>query len=235
MRTHHVLLGLFIFCICNANAQVAINTDASAPGLSSMLDVKSATKGVLIPRVSLTSKNVTAPVESPVASLMVYNLATAGTGTAAVVPGFYYWNVSSWVPIALTTNAEITGKNDLVTQSSLGELGTKKGYGAQAVNYIIALQGIFPCRMDCGGSNFNVTILGEIKLFAGNFAPEGWAFCNGQILPLSQNTALFSLLGTYYGGNGFNTFALPDLRSAVPLHYGTSTSGQTWDIGEKKD
>jgi microcystin-dependent protein len=64
--------------------------------------------------------------------------------------------------------------------------------------------------------------LGEIRLFAGNFAPRGWAFCNGQILSLQQNTALFSLLGTTYGGNGQSTFALPDLRSRVPVHTGYS-------------
>jgi microcystin-dependent protein len=62
--------------------------------------------------------------------------------------------------------------------------------------------------------------LGEVMLFAGNFAPVGWAFCNGQLLPISQNTALFSLLGTMYGGNGISTFALPDLRGRAPMHFG---------------
>jgi microcystin-dependent protein len=59
--------------------------------------------------------------------------------------------------------------------------------------------------------------LGQITLFPFNFAPRGWAFCQGQLLPLSQNTALFSLLGTYYGGDGKSNFALPDLRGRVPL------------------
>ena len=63
--------------------------------------------------------------------------------------------------------------------------------------------------------------LGEIKAFGFNFNPRGWAFCNGQLLPISQNTALFSLLGTTYGGDGRTTFALPDLRSRVPAHFGT--------------
>jgi microcystin-dependent protein len=62
----------------------------------------------------------------------------------------------------------------------------------------------------------------EIRIFAGNFPPTGWAFCNGQILPISQNTALFSLLGTNYGGDGKSTFALPDLRQRMPLHAGYS-------------
>jgi microcystin-dependent protein len=62
--------------------------------------------------------------------------------------------------------------------------------------------------------------LGEIKIISWNFAPRGWAFCNGQFLPINQNQALFSLLGTTYGGNGQTTFALPDFRGRGPLHVG---------------
>lgn len=62
--------------------------------------------------------------------------------------------------------------------------------------------------------------IGEIIMFAGNFAPRGWAFCQGQILAIAQNTALFSILGTTYGGNGQTTFALPDLRGRVPIQQG---------------
>ncbi len=58
----------------------------------------------------------------------------------------------------------------------------------------------------------------EIRIFGCNFAPTGWAFCNGQLLPISQNTALFSLLGTFYGGDGKSTFALPNLQDSVPMH-----------------
>jgi microcystin-dependent protein len=64
--------------------------------------------------------------------------------------------------------------------------------------------------------------VGEIRMFAGNFEPAGWAFCNGQILPISQNTALFSLLGTNYGGNGTSNFALPNLQGGFALHAGSS-------------
>jgi microcystin-dependent protein len=62
------------------------------------------------------------------------------------------------------------------------------------------------------------SFLGEIRLFSFGFAPKGWASCNGQLLPINQNTALFSLLGTTYGGNGQTTFALPDLRGRAPMH-----------------
>jgi microcystin-dependent protein len=64
--------------------------------------------------------------------------------------------------------------------------------------------------------------IGEIAMFAGNFAPRGWAFCNGDLLSISQNQALFSILGTTYGGDGRTTFALPDLRGRVPVHAGGS-------------
>jgi microcystin-dependent protein len=63
--------------------------------------------------------------------------------------------------------------------------------------------------------------LGEIRMFAGNFAPVGWQLCNGQLLPIAEYDALFALIGTTYGGNGTTTFALPDLRSRIPVHQGS--------------
>jgi len=74
--------------------------------------------------------------------------------------------------------------------------------------------------------------LGEIRMFAGNFAPAGWAQCNGQIMSISQNTALFSILGTTYGGNGTTTFALPDLRSRVPIHVGQGPGLSPYVLGQ---
>jgi microcystin-dependent protein len=65
--------------------------------------------------------------------------------------------------------------------------------------------------------------LGEIRMFAGNFAPSGWNFCDGSVVPISFNDALYSLLGTTYGGDGVTTFALPDLRGRVPIHQGNSS------------
>lgn len=68
--------------------------------------------------------------------------------------------------------------------------------------------------------------IGEIAMFAGNFPPRGWAFCDGQILPIAPNEALFSLLGTTYGGDGRTTFGLPDLRGRIPLHVGDNSGGK---------
>lgn len=74
--------------------------------------------------------------------------------------------------------------------------------------------------------------IAQIMMFGGNFAPRGWALCNGQILSIAQNTALFSLLGTTYGGNGQTTFALPDLRSRVPVHPGQGPGLSSYSLGQ---
>lgn len=74
--------------------------------------------------------------------------------------------------------------------------------------------------------------IGEIRMFAGNFAPVGWMFCAGQTLPISENDALFTLIGTTYGGDGQETFNLPNLASRVPIHMGTGPDGTTYQIGE---
>jgi microcystin-dependent protein len=106
--------------------------------------------------------------------------------------------MSTPVPAALDRRSFIGRLATFVTATAL--LGRPKPSAA-------AIQGIEP-------------FLGEILLFAGNQAPKGWAFCSGQLLPINQNQALFSLLGTTYGGNGQTTFALPDLRDRVPIHVG---------------
>ncbi len=74
--------------------------------------------------------------------------------------------------------------------------------------------------------------VGEIRMFAGNFAPVGWALCLGQLMPISENETLFTLIGTTYGGDGQNTFALPNLASRVPVHMGTGPNGQSFVIGQ---
>ena len=75
--------------------------------------------------------------------------------------------------------------------------------------------------------------VGEIRMFGGNFAPTGWAMCNGQLLPISQNTALFSLLGTQYGGNGTSNFALPNLQGLTPMHQGQGPGLTPRSVGDQ--
>ena len=75
--------------------------------------------------------------------------------------------------------------------------------------------------------------VGEIRMFAGNFAPAGWFFCEGQLIPISENETLFQLIGTMYGGDGESTFALPDLRGRIPLHFGNGfTQAETGGVEE---
>ncbi|HEX2630126.1 MAG TPA: tail fiber protein [Chitinophagaceae bacterium] len=121
-------------------------------------------------------------------------------------------------------------QNDfLVKSNATGELGYKKAFGAQAINYIICINGNWPSPNAATVSPF----LGEIKLFAGSFAPQGWALCQGQLLSISQNASLFSLLGTNYGGNGQSNFALPDLRGATPVGSGVSPASYQWVLGQR--
>ena len=75
--------------------------------------------------------------------------------------------------------------------------------------------------------------IAEIRIFAGNFAPRGWAFCDGQLLPIDQNTALFSLIGTTYGGDGRTTTALPDLQGRAPMHPGRGSGLTSRKLGQK--
>ncbi|CAH0994091.1 hypothetical protein EMA8858_00198 [Emticicia aquatica] len=142
-----------------------------------------------------------------------------------------------------TNNLQIanggSSRDFLVKNDVNGNVGFTKGNNRVGINYIIALQGIFPSRdlmssrvKSIDGVTGLDPFIGEITMFAGNFAPRGWALCNGQLLLIGDNVALFSLLGTTYGGDGRTTFALPDLRAATPVHVGSS-SGITWDLGEK--
>ena len=74
--------------------------------------------------------------------------------------------------------------------------------------------------------------IGEIRMFAGNFPPVGWAFCDGQLMTISENDAMFVLIGTTYGGDGESTFALPNLQSRIPIHMGAGPDGVTYQLAE---
>lgn len=228
---------IFFFSIAYAYSQsAAINSDGTVAHSSAMLEVKSNNKGLLIPRVALAGATDATTIPSPALSLMVFNTSFAGTGNTAITPGYYFWNGGSWTSFAFNPTAPVTGLNDFVVKGyDINQgMGVKKGYGAVAMNYIIALGGTFPCHSGCGGQ-YAGAMIGEIKLFAGNYPPDGWAFCDGQLLPIAPNQALFAIIGTTYGGNGQTHFGLPDLRSAIPVQQGTSTVGRTWTFGEIQD
>jgi Phage Tail Collar Domain len=115
----------------------------------------------------------------------------------------------------------------LVKSTAQGLIGFRKGYGGTGMNYIIALYGDFPGQ---NPPHVNGIMLGEIKLFSGYYTPDGWAICNGQLLPIVTNQSLFALIGTIYGGNGQTNFAVPDLRDAVPVGVGAN-----WIQGERSN
>ena len=119
---------------------------------------------------------------------------------------------------------------DVVKKGAGDVLTFSKGTKGVGISYIIAITGIYPPRD--GGGSYPDIFLGEIRMFAGNYPPGGFMFCNGQLLPINVNQALFSILGTTYGGNGQTTFALPDLRGAVPVGPGIPGNGAGWDLGE---
>jgi microcystin-dependent protein len=98
------------------------------------------------------------------------------------------------------------------------------------LNCIIAVSGNFPSNS--GGGPTDSAFLGEVKWFAGNFAPAGWAFCDGQLLQVSANLALFSILGTTYGGDGRTTFGLPDARGRAIIHEGNGPGLSNRSLGQ---
>jgi microcystin-dependent protein len=102
-----------------------------------------------------------------------------------------------------------------------------------ALNYIIATSGIFPSQGGGSGTT-DEPLLGQIDLFAGNFAPDGWALCNGQLLPIAQDQALFAILGTTYGGNGQTTFALPNLQDNIAVGNGQGPELSPWNLGDRR-
>lgn len=137
------------------------------------------------------------------------------------------------LPTNANTNDLITydGTNWVAKSALVSNSGGSQAFNNMqpylAVNYIICLQGIFPSR------NTQEGFLGEIKMFGGNFAPRTWAFCEGQLLAIASNQALFSILGTIYGGDGRTTFALPDFRGRVSIHRGSGPGLPSYSQGQK--
>ena len=130
-------------------------------------------------------------------------------------------------------NDEVSGRRKFLTKA-IGFLTGTALFGG--INKALAQSGR-KTATSLGGRNsidgfFNTPAVGQICMFAGLFAPSGWAFCDGSLLPINQNQALFSLLGTTYGGDGRTTFALPDLRGRVPIGFGQGTGLSSYVIGQ---
>jgi microcystin-dependent protein len=198
-------------------SQVAINTDGTAPGASAMLDVKSTTKGMLIPRMTAAQRGA---IASPAAGLMVYQ--------TDAPTGFYSYNGTAWkMVVDSPESASFPSLGKMLTSDGTNwvakNISTGVNSGGQPVtvqspyltmNFCIAVSGIYP-----QWNGFD-PFIGEVGLFGFNHTPTGWVECNGQILSTSQYPLLFTLIGILYGGNGSTTFAVPDLRGRSATNWG---------------
>lgn len=230
-------LGALCFSL-HANSQVGIGT--TTPDPASILHIRSTTKGILLPRLTTGQMTTLSTILTPTESGMLVADSTTGqllgwNGQIWTDPA----NLTATTPLSVSQTNQVslnpgTQAGDLITWDGNNWISTQPAVHHfnftvenrqpyLALNYCIALAGIFPSRNDA--------FLSQIQLFPYNFPPRGWAQCDGQLMPISQNTALFSLLGTQYGGNGTSTFALPDLRGRVAVNYGQGPGLSQYDEG----
>jgi microcystin-dependent protein len=244
--------SIYSFCFILAaiagfqNLAMAQSTTITPGNSQPNLAATSTNNGIIVPQITLTASLASAsPVTNPTPGLLIYN-----NGNNQV-KGFYYWTGTAWqylitpMPSSATSPISIISNNiRLNPGTAAGQLLTWNGNNwvntnptpsqtlenrqpYLTVNFCIALSGIFPSR------NGYEPFVGEIALFSFGYAPKYWAQCNGQILPINQNQALFSLLGTMYGGNGQTTFALPDLRGRVANGFGQGPGLEYYTIGQR--
>jgi microcystin-dependent protein len=229
--TSFSLCWLAVFGWSGLLAQTGIGT--TTPDSQSMLDLVSTQKGLLLPRLTTAQQATLAGILSSGETGMLIRdsitgkvlcwagvawkdasggLLTASTplsisrvDTVAFNPGtqsgdLITWDGTNWV------NMQPAVQHFSITENNRQPFLT--------INFCIALAGVFPSRSS------SEPFLGEIEIYSFNFAPKGFAMCNGQLLPINQNQALFSLLGTFYGGNGTTNFALPNLQGRVAMSQG---------------
>lgn len=242
-----ILFSCILFIQSVTYAQTGIGT--TTPDPMAALDISSTQKGVLLPRLNAAQLATLVSTLTPAQRGMMVTDATTGKP--------YYWNGTGWKdfstlaitasgPLSISSTNTValnpgTAAGDLITWDGNNWVNMQPAVQHftlpvsnlqpyLTLNYCIALQGIFPSR--------NTPFLGEIDVYSFAFPPKGWAECNGQLLPINQNQAIFALLGTMYGGNGQTNFALPNLQGRVPLHTGGSvgpglssyTLGQTGGV-----
>jgi len=238
-----ILLTVLLLVSTFSFAQVGIGTNT--PDNNAVLELKSTSKGFLPPRLTPAQRSTLA------LSLTVTQKGLQVADSASGKP--YFWTGTAWkdastysgtAPIIVNASTNTialnpgTAAGDLLTWDGNNWINKRPTFAPHfsdqlnnmqpylVLNYCIALEGIFPSR------NGAEPFLGEIQLYGFNFAPRGFATCDGQLLSIQQNQALFALLGTYYGGNGQITFALPDLRGRVPVHMGQGPGLTSRTVGE---
>jgi len=233
---------LFYFAISglqSVSAQTGIGT--TTPDPQAILDITSTQKGLLLPRLNPTQQATLALTLTNAQTGMLVRDSTSGK--------ILCWADTTWKdasgigltvsnPLSISTLDTIalnpgTGSGDLITWDGNNWINMQPATQHFSItadnrqpfltlNYCIALVGVFPSQ------NSSEPFLSEIEIYGFSFPPKGFAFCNGQLLPINQNAALFALIGTFYGGNGITTFALPNLQGRVAMHMSTGFPiGQT--------
>lgn len=223
------LLAAALFLFYTGSGQVGIGT--TTPDPKSILTISSTTKGVLAPRLTAAQQaTLAATLTAGEAGMLVTD---AGSGNLLGWSGTNFVpaaNLTAKSPLAVSATNQValnpgTHSGDLITWDGANwvnmqpaiqhfsfSVDNRQPY--LALNFCIALQGIFPARSDIN------PFVSQIEIFGFNFAPVGWAQCDGQLMAISQNTALFSLLGTNFGGDGRTNFALPNFQGRVPMGMG---------------
>lgn len=239
-------VGLYVYANGSWNP-IATFTTNNANGTKTLRSITSGTGNTAMGNLALASNTTGtnntaigngADVSTPTltnATAIGYN-AKVGTSNAVVLGGTGTSAVK--VGIGLTTpvyNLDVTGGTNLngtfrlqklannyrgvLTAGSDGTVSVRSTPDGITLNYIICMNGYYPLQED-GSYSTSVSgpYIGEVKMFAGNYAPAGWALCNGQVLSIYKYQMLFAILGTQYGGDGVSTFALPDLRGRAAVH-----------------
>jgi microcystin-dependent protein len=236
---NNIYTALLVFSLTAfgaADAQTSVGIGTSTPDSHAALDISSTTKGVLFPRLTAAQQTVLSGLLGPGEMGMIIIDATTGTQKS--------WTGSAWNTVAagnpLTAHAPLsvsannikinagTNAGDLLTWDGTNWVNTQPAVQHFSVsvdnhqpylvnNYVIGLFGIYPSQSDA-----TTPYIGEIYLMGCNFAPTGFALCNGQLMSIAQNSTLFNLIGTTYGGDGQTTFALPNLQGRVPIHMGNN-------------
>lgn len=233
-----------LFACASTYAQQSVGIGTTTPDPTAVLDIRSTGKGVLIPSLTTAQQNTLAALLTPAEAGMLVTDATTGklvswTGTT-FQPFTTLQGPTAAAPLSLTANNLVlnpgTAVGDLLTWDGNNWINLQPAvqhFSIQvdnrqpwlAMNYCISLFGIFPSPQG------EQPYVGEIALMGGNFAPRGYAQCNGQLMAISDNDVLFALIGTTYGGDGQVTFGLPDLRGRVPMHMGNNGTS-TYQIGQ---
>ena len=225
------LLLVATLSLLGVSAQTGIGT--TTPNSQAILDITSTQKGLLLPRLTAAQQTTLAgTLTSAQTGMLVRDSITgkvlcwggtawkdaSGLGLTATSP----LSVSSVDTIALNPGTNVGDLINMQPATQHFSITEDNRQPYTTINFCIALVGVFPSR------NSSEPFLSEIELYGFNFAPKGFATCNGQLLSINTNTALFSLLGTTYGGNGTTNFALPNLQGRTAMHMGNGyVIGQT--------